>query len=56
MTSSRSQCIVKVRSRLAQLVEELRLADSMAEPHQIDRKMEALEAYLADLLAGPEDS
>jgi hypothetical protein len=53
MTSSLEARLAEARRELAQLEEELYLTDSLLKRYRIDKKMEALEAYISDLLAGP---
>jgi hypothetical protein len=53
MTSSLEAGLAEARRELAQLEEELCLTDSFSKRDLIDKKMEAIEAYITDLLAGP---
>jgi hypothetical protein len=53
LTSSLEAGLAEARRELAQLEEELYLTDSFSKRERIDKKMEALEAYISDLLAGP---
>jgi predicted RNase H-like nuclease (RuvC/YqgF family) len=53
MISSLEAGLAQARRELARLEEELYLTDSFSKKDRIDKKMEALEAYISDLLAGP---
>ena len=53
MTSSLEAGLVQVCCELVRLEDELYLTDSFSKRDSIDKKMEALEAYISDLLAGP---